>query len=270
MWRIDDLVDDRKATGQAITAEEAGHFKAMITDWLDSVRRRHITDAYQEQFIATLDRFQIPFWPWERLARAMAYDLDHEGYESFSSFLRYTEGAAIAPAAIFMHLCGVTGNGERYEAPPYDIRKAARPLALFSYLVHIIRDFQKDQLVGLNYFATNLMTERNLTVSHLRAIAEGEQISDELRDLVGCYVRFAHYYQGRALSKLADILPCLDQRYQLSLSILHQLYLQVLERVDIAGGCFTAQELMPPPDEVNARIRKTIDLFEPVTSQRAK
>ena len=41
------------------------------------------------------------------------------------------------------------------------LRSAATPCAMFSYLVHIIRDFQKDQQNNLNYFADDVMiTER--------------------------------------------------------------------------------------------------------------
>ena len=183
MRRIDDLVDHRKATGQPITSKESHQFKAMISDWLDSVRRREISDRDQAQFVKTLDRFRIPFWPWERFGRAMAYDLDHNGYPSFLGFLRYTEGAAIAPASIFMHMCGLTAENGRYRLPDYDIRKAARPLAIFAYLVHILRDFQKDQQVGLNYFAADLMRERDLANDDLQMIAEGnstKQIASQL------------------------------------------------------------------------------------------
>jgi phytoene/squalene synthetase len=154
MRRIDDLVDDRRAMDEAIGPRESGQLKTVISNWIESVRRRAVTDECQEQLVQTIDRFRIPLWPWERFARAMVYDVDHNGYSSLLGFLRYAEGAAISPAAVFVHLCGLSSEAARYRPPAYDLREAARPLALFAYLVHIVRDFKKDQQSGLNYFAT--------------------------------------------------------------------------------------------------------------------
>ena len=265
MRLIDDLIDDRKEKSQAITPKESQQIKAMISDWLDSVRKRENPDKYQAQFIETLDCFGIPFWPWERFGRAMAYDLDHNGFDSFPVFLRYTEGAAIAPASIFMHLCGVTIDNGIYRPPGYDIRKAARPLAIFSYLVHIIRDFQKDQQAGLNYFAADMMREHGLTNDDLRTIADGKTATENIRDLVAAYVRFAGYYQEKALTVFKNILPQLEDRYQLSLMIIYNLYLQILERVNVKSGNFTTEEVNPTAEEIQKRIEQTIETFKPVS-----
>ena len=266
MRRIDDLIDDRKEKDRAITPEESQQIKGMISDWLDSVRRREPPDRYQKQFIETLERFRIPFWPWERFGKSMAYDLDHSGFSSFLVFLRYAEGAAISPASIFMHLCGVTFDNGLCRPPDYDIRKAARPLAIFSYLVHIIRDFQKDQQAGLNYFAADMTRERGLTNDDLRTIAEGKTVSEPIRDLIAAYVRFARYYQKKAKTVLKSILPQLEDRYQLSLMIIYNLYLQILERVDIKSGNFITEEVNPPAEEIQKRIEQTIAIFKPVRS----
>lgn len=44
-------------------------------------------------------------------------------------------------------------KNDRFIDPPFNEKEAAIPCAIFSYLVHIIRDFQKDQFNNLNYFA---------------------------------------------------------------------------------------------------------------------
>ena len=135
---VDDLVDNQKAAGRALTADEQNLFASMIDDWINALRRHRADDQFQEELLETLDRFRIPIWPWEKLAAAMTYDLYHNGFATFHKFLRYTEGAAIAPAAVFMHLCGVTPSNESYQPATFDIRSEARPLAVFSYLVHIM------------------------------------------------------------------------------------------------------------------------------------
>ena len=48
------------------------------------------------------------------------------------------------------------------------ISDVARPCAIFSYLVHIIRDFRKDQLNNLNYFAVDILEKHGLTAENLR------------------------------------------------------------------------------------------------------
>lgn len=263
MRKIDDLVDEHKTMKQPINQKEAQQIKLGIFNWLDSVRRRESLDTFQKQFVETLDKFNIPFWPWERLGYAMVYDLDHNGFPSFLEFLRYAEGAAVAPASVFMHLCGLHTETNRYSLPDYNIRKAARPLALFSYLVHIIRDFNKDTRANLTYFATDLIQERGLTNDELRAIAEGKPACSAFRDLIATYIRFARYYEKKAIETFDTVLPQLEYRYQLSLLLIHALYLQILERVNVESDNFTLETVNPPRKEIQKQIERTIMTFKP-------
>lgn len=261
MRRLDDLVDDRKATGEKISANEATQFAMMIDDWLQAVRDGQDGDRFQQEFGVIRHRFDIPLWPWERLCRAMIYDLQHDGYASFLSFLRYAEGAAVAPAAVFMHLCGVKRQGDWYAPPSYDIRTAARPLALFSYLVHIMRDFQKDANSHLNYFTEDLLRQHSLTVADLRRIAEGEVIPPSFRKLIAKYRSMAEFYRRLARAEIDRHAPCFSQRYRLSLEVIYNLYLQIFERIDPDRGCFTRDELNPSSDDVKARLELTVNNF---------
>jgi len=260
---VDDLVDDRKAAGTPISEKEVARYREMIVSWLDGIRTRTALNAFQTELVATFDRYAIPLWPWERLCRAMIYDLKHDGFKSFRVFLRYAEGAAIAPASVFTHLCGVGDGSEGcYLSPTYDVREAARSLALFSYLVHILRDFQKDQLRGLNYFAEDILTTRSLTPADLRRVAEGGKISDGLRDLIGQYRGIADYYRRKARHTLDDLADALKPRYRLSLEVIYGLYCLVFERIDPRGGRFTEDELNPSPLEIRNRIEQIASDFK--------
>ena len=261
MRAVDDLVDNQKVGGAALTADEQNLFASMIDDWINALRRGRADDQFQEELLEVLNRFQIPIWPWERLATAMTYDLYHNGFATFHKFLRYTEGAAIAPAAVFMHLCGVTPAKEGYRPATFDIRREARPLAVFSYLVHIMRDFQKDQQDHLNYFADNIVAGEGLTEQDLRLAATGGPINRPLRDLFARYKAIADYYRRLSRVGLDVLMPRLAPRYQLSLEIIYTLYLQIFERVNPDTGSFTGTELNPTPDEVQERIDRTIDTF---------
>ncbi|UCE23260.1 MAG: squalene/phytoene synthase family protein [Candidatus Zixiibacteriota bacterium] len=261
---IDDLVDDRKSSGEPISESEKKRLALQLTGWFRAFSDRTPTDDFQQNLIDTAERFQIPDWPWRRLLEAMLYDLNNDGFSTLLSFRRYAEGAAVSPASVFMHLCGVTKGGSRFHAPDFDVRKAARPLALFSYLVHIIRDFQKDQLSNLNYFADDLVRDHSLDQRALKSVAEGQDIPQGFRSLIERYREFADYYRRTARKVIDRTLPQLLPPYQLSLEIIYSLYLQICERIDVEGGLFTTEELNPTPQQVSDRIYATVSQFKAV------
>ena len=193
----------------------------------------------------------------------MIYDIHHYGFRTFPMFLQYAEGAAVAPAAIFMHLCGVSKEKDHYSAPRFDIRKAARPIALFAYLVHIIRDFQKDQSSNLNYFSDDLISENQLSPLILREIAIGNEINTGFRNLMEKYYTLTEDYSRKARRTIDKIGDYLQPRYRLSLEIVYNLYLLIFERIDVPNGTFTTRELTPTPEDVKNRIDLTISSFEP-------
>ncbi len=264
MRLIDDLVDDRKSSKKKIATIELIQMKREMAKWMKAMQKKDDSDPFRRELIETLEIFKIPFWPWERLHKAMIYDLEHDGFGSLLVFLRYSEGAAISPASIFMHLCGVEKIGKNYSGPKFNIRLAARPLALFSYFVHIIRDFQKDQLTNLNYFADNMLLKHNLNCDDLRSVAEGNSIPLEFRNLMADYQSIANYYRLKARKVLDNIIPLLQPKYQLSLEMIYNLYFQIFERINIESGNFTKAELNPTGDEVKNRIKQTIDNFTPL------
>jgi phytoene synthase len=262
MRSVDDLVDDRKADAQILTPAERHQLNATVKHWIEEISGATQGDPSQKLLSDTMSRFQIPIWPWQKLAKSMIYDLSHDGFSTFQTFLRYSEGAAISPGSIFMHLCGVTKDGTRFRAPQFNVRGTARPLALFCYLVHIIRDFQKDQNDNLNYFAENLIAENGLTIGLLREIAAGGTIPPGFRTLMKQYYTYTEYYRRKARRALDNVGCFMEPRYRLSLEIIYNLYLHIFERVDVLEGSFTADEIRPSPEETQARIQRTISTFE--------
>jgi phytoene synthase len=261
---VDDLIDDRKVDGGKLSEIEKRILTTKITDWIEALDNKAPIDSFQKQFLETLARFQIPVWPWQRFAKSMIYDLNHHGFRTFPIFLEYAEGAAVAPGSVFMHLCGIVKENEHYYPPQFDIRKAARPLARFCYLVHIVRDFQKDQNNGLNYFADNLIAENGLTSSILRQIANGGEENPKFRKLMQQYYNFTEYYRSKARHMLDEIGAYLESRYLLSLEVIYSLYLQIFERIDVQNGRFTTTELIPLPEEIKDLINLTISSFESI------
>ena len=257
MRLVDDLVDNRKSTLKKISKAEEQEIISKIRDSIKSISKGS-TNAVQKELAETMARFQIPQWPWQLLSESMVYDIKNDGFSTFQEFLNYTEGAAVSPASVFMHLCGVEKKNGNYFAPKFDVKKAARPLALFAYVVHIIRDFQKDHKDNLNYFADDLITKNNLDKQMLKDIAAGGILNSNFRNLIKEYYDIAEDYRNESRKMIDETSVYLEPRYKLSLELIYSLYLQIFERIDVNNGTFTAEELNPPPEEVKERISQTI------------
>lgn len=258
MREIDDLIDNRKSTGEPITIQEQKQFDDAITNWTKEIAEN--TGKFPFQKILT--DFKIPLWPWERLGKAMIYDVSHDGFRTFRLFLRYAEGAAISPASVFVHLCGVRKDNNSYVAPNYDIRKAARHLAVFSYLVHILRDFEKDQKSNLNYFADDILVRLGIHKVSLREYAYSKQSDKKLIELFKFYKSVAGFYQRKAVETFTWLLPVLEPRYQLSLKVIYSLYSQIFDKIDPENDMIF-QNSIPSPAEIQQQIDLTVSSFEP-------
>jgi phytoene/squalene synthetase len=258
MRAIDDLIDNHKSKNKLISPVERKDFTANVNDWLKMVIVSEECNPLQLELIETINKFRIPLWPLEKFAISMIYDINNDGFPTLDAFLEYSKGASVAPAAIFVHLNGLRGNEGRYEDPPFDVSWAATPCAIFSYLVHIIRDFRKDQMNNLTYFADDLILKNGLTRRDLREFAEGKPVTDEFRNLVGQYYSLAEDFRNKTFEVLENIKPLHESRYQLSLEIIFDLYQMVFERIDLKNGQFTTEELNPTPDETRDRVYRKI------------
>lgn len=262
MRMLDDVIDNYKAENKIITDDGRIQLKSDIDKWLKMINNSNGNSSIQKDLIQAVDRFIIPLWPLEAFAKSMVYDTDHNGFATLESFIDYSFGASVAPASIFVHLNSVRRVNGVYVNPPFDVKWASTPCALFSYLVHIIRDFQKDQLNNLNYFADELILKYGLRRESLREFAEGKPVNDKFRNLIRHYYTLADNYRKETNEVLHSIQPLLEPRYRLSLEIIFNLYLMVFERINIFDGNFTTEELCPGPDEIKERVYNTILDFD--------
>ena len=262
MRAIDDLIDNHKAKNKLIDPGERQEFEANVREWLKMIIISKECNPGQAELIETIEKFRIPLWPLEAFARSMIYDINNDGFPTLEAFLEYSRGASVAPAAIFVHLNCISKDGDNFVNPAFDVKWAATPCAIFSYLVHIIRDFQKDQLSNLSYFADELITANGLTRDKLNEFARGKPVSRKFRNLIHHYYNLADEYRIKTVDVIKVIKPLLEPRYQLSLEIIFNLYLMVFERIDVANGMFTTGELNPTPEETRERVYRTIMNFE--------
>jgi phytoene/squalene synthetase len=258
MRAIDDLIDNHKAKNKLIKVHERQEFVANVEEWMKMIIVSQDCNPQNAELTETIERFRIPLWPLEAFAKSMIYDINNDGFPTMKAFLDYSGGASVAPAAIFVHLNSITKNNGGYIDPPFDVRWAATPCAIFSYLVHIIRDFQKDQLNNLSYFADDLIAASGLTRERLREFAYGEPVDNNFRSLIRHYYDLADEYRTKTHNVIRQIRPMLEPRYQLSLEIIFNLYLMVFEKIDLVNGKFTTEELNPTPAETRDRVYRTI------------
>jgi phytoene/squalene synthetase len=258
MRKIDDLIDNHKAANRLIVPGERKEFLSDVNDWLKMVVISEDCNPEKEALIKTIERFNIPLWPLEAFAKSMIYDINNDGFESLESFLSYAQGASVAPASIFVHLAGLTSEDGYYNNPSFDVREAATPCAIFSYLVHIVRDFQKDQFNNLNYLADDLIRKYGLSRHDLKKLAQGAPVTDGFRDLIREYCTLADDYRKKTRDVIDRIGPAMEPRYRLSLEIIFSLYQMVFERINPEIGNFTTYELNPTPEETRERVWETI------------
>jgi phytoene/squalene synthetase len=250
MRMIDDHIDDRKAKDDAISCLEREVLTKKVNDWIECLVMNPDNDPLIKELTQTIATFHIPIELFHNFARSMLYDIDHSGFSTMDEFLDYSEGASVAPASVFVHLCCLTEKNGEYFLPDCDVIEVARPCAIFSYIVHIIRDFQEDQWNNLNYFALDILEKNKLLPSDLKDIANGTPVPDSFRNTIREYYNLAQEYGEKTLQEIQKLSGKLASRDLFSLHVIYHLYKHVFDRIDIERGTFTGKELNPTPQEI--------------------
>jgi phytoene/squalene synthetase len=254
MRMIDDQIDNRKAENSAIDCLEKKMLTDKVNNWMECLDNNSNNDPWVRELVDTISTFHIPLQLFHNFSRSMLYDVNNDGFSTLEEFMDYAEGASVAPASIFVHLCCLSEKNGEYKPPDFDVVQAARPCAIFSYIVHIIRDFQEDQRSSLNYFAASLLAGNNLLPSDLKEMANGSPITYSFRNVIKEYYQLARIYGEQTLIEIQKLKTKLSDRYLLSLHIIYNLYKQVFDRIDIEKGSFTTRELNPSPMEIRDKV----------------
>lgn len=258
MRSLDDLIDDHKAANKGIAADERERFAGNVDEWMGMIRAGIDTSPFCNDLKETVEKFRIPLWSLEAFAGSMLYDVNHDGFATLDDFIRYSGGASVSPASIFVHLAGLQEKEGKYYDPPFDVRRTSEPCAMFSYFVHIIRDFRKDQLNNLSYFADDMMAKHGLTRRSMLEMARGAKLTDGFRAMMRKYYDITDRYRLSTIRVMEDVCPRMEPRYRLSLEIIFDLYMMVFERIDPEHGTFSAEELNPTPAETKERVLQVI------------
>lgn len=162
---IDDFVDDGfLALPPPQRVREREGALARLEGWIRSaeaaIRGGHVNpddlpDAEARELMRALAESagssDLPPDPWHRLGEAMAFDIREGRLRSWEDFLTYCEGATVAPASVFLYVLQAKPDGEsglQARIGPAALADQARDMAIFCYLVHILRDFRRDAARG--------------------------------------------------------------------------------------------------------------------------
>ncbi|MBD3305600.1 hypothetical protein GF339_04380 [candidate division KSB3 bacterium] len=237
---IDDLIDSIEGR-RLLTEEERQHYSTQIDAWLAEVRTcrepgekpnpiaNALTDVFQH--------FPIPLRFWENLARAMKEDLEKDRFQTFEEFLAYTEGAAIAPATIFMYFLTFRNDGNAYTcvSPDVDPYTYAKPMAIFCYVAHILRDIAEDldlNKTGLIYVPLQDLQAFSLSEEDLFTFKRTGTINHAFREFMRHMVARAEQYERQSYALLADLSPHLGQDATFILTLLLSLYSETIRRIE--------------------------------------
>lgn len=264
MRLLDNFIDDLKKNnnGNIKSGELKKLAKNYFEDWRQKITTGVTNDKLQAELLSTITEFNIPITPWEKLITAMIYDIDNNGFNTYDDFLNYTEGAAVAPGAVAMFLCGMKHSEGKYISPKYNIFDCARPLARFSYLVHIMRDFHKDKLDNLNYLATDLINLYGLSAKDLDLAAKKPDVINlSLIRLMRNYCAKAEHHLRESRNMLNKLRGVIDYPYLLSLEVLFGLYIQVFDKIKSNKGNYVTKELEASPQEMFIKIEDIVTNF---------
>ena len=236
---LDDVVDDDFVIARDRSLEAV---EAYIDQW-----RQQTEDAAAGSFTiaeesiepeifyalnAFLGQSEIGVMPWHHLADAMRADVARSGVEDWGTFEAYCRGASVAPAQVFLYILSCRIDGERATATalPRPTLYYARDLALFCYLVHILRDLAKDARRDANLVIVprTQLDEFGLAGGGLIAAIEARD-STALRPLVTALIERASQHRSRGEKLVHEISIELSENANAALANLVSRYVETFE-----------------------------------------
>ena len=148
---IDDAVDHDflPLSAEARERERPG-ILARIDGWMSQALGEERDGPMPWQIVRALSltagNSDLGAWPWQALAGAMRRDVSETPMTVWQDFLDYAIGASAGPATIFIYLLSARLGADGYYGSTLSeaARVYAEDLAIYCYIVHILRDLSKD------------------------------------------------------------------------------------------------------------------------------
>ena len=242
---IDDAIDENFLKLDAKSRNNLKtNFERKLSRWLQQVLHLEIIDGPLSPGIIyalkhTIGRSDLTKSVWSDLAASLAMDIKGTDMHSWDDFLKYCDGATVAPASIYIYLLAATHTKEKhfeYEMP-HELSYYARDLAIYCYIVHIIRDLIKDAIASprLITIPNELLFENDLSRSTLSSSLKNKDpaIVNLANDLIRRADPF-HRHGHEVLSELNNLLGFSEKTALNKLiGVYDQLYRLAQENVQI-------------------------------------
>jgi phytoene/squalene synthetase len=238
MRLVDDTIDNAgdKSTWPAARRQE---LHAFLDEWQERITRAYHgvpADHPLETALAwAVATFPVPLSLWRSFLDAMRFDVDTHRFADFPTFLRYAEGATVAPTTIYVYLMTAqTAPDGVYRVAGFDFESCGRQLGLFAYLSHILRDVRKDLYAserGLIYVSHADLAAHDLTESIFRHFIESGRGDARFDQLVGALITRARALRQEGLALARGIWPQLPNDCRFIFQLIVEIYSELLERI---------------------------------------
>ena len=256
---IDDIVDDEfLALDEHNRQTSREEYLSILKNWLKQVCS--LNDATEGPLDIrvitalkhTVGKSDMGSDQWKDLARSLQLDILECSMVSWSDFINYCEGATVSPASIYIYISG--SSYEPSDGYKYNLKKSpryfAKNLAIYCYIVHILRDLAKDAKGSMRLITIpdEVLKEVKLTRSSIQkeVISKSKKISN-LADLLS---EKAKSYQGKGHSEIEELYPVLGNREALALRGLIGVYDKLF-----SVACKKSTEFVISGPEIEKKIR---------------
>lgn len=239
MRLVDDFIDNVPDKARLAEAERAP-LKAELDRWEQRIRAAYAgtpaDDPVDAAFSAAVLTFPVPVRVWLNFVDAMRFDVDHPRFADWDQFLRYGEGATVAPTVIYVYLLTArrTAAGA-YLVEGFDFEDCGRQLGLFAYVAHILRDVAQDLAVGqqgLVYLSVADLLAHGLDDQGLRGLVAAGTPDARWRALVQEVCARAHAMERKGVALADPQYAKMDRDCAFILNLIITVYQSLLARIE--------------------------------------
>jgi len=223
----------------------------------------HLLTAFRESHI----RFPVPWRLWENFFSAMHRDIDRPRFCTYQAFLRYAEGASVAPTTIYLTLIAAADADPGLPRPlpqGFDLIRCGRHLGRFAYLGHMLRDLAQDLFAVPErqlYLAADDMAAFGVSEQKLASEAAARRAGPRTRALVGELVRRARAELARGRARMHALEGRLESDRAFVLEFIVTLYERILDKIQRCGNDpFTGLHHLTPSEKTAIGRRIANDL----------
>ena len=163
---------------------------------------------------------------WQELAGALKMDILEKTMRTWTELINYCEGATVSPASIYIYISASSYNPS--EGYTYNLKKRpryyAKNLAIYCYIVHILRDLAKDAegSTRLITIPDDVLKEANLTRKTIKSAIVNK--SQKILKLTQILSEKAVYYKEKGHEAIEELYPVIGNREALALKGLIGVY----------------------------------------------